>query len=260
MIVCCQHRSRWRTFWERLFAEYAIDPGNARACEIALIDAGCSELQLEQTAGAISNRLGECRLAFQRRFPKLSEQLELRGKPLKDRWNEVGLFLLSDIAHQIWREQPPEDWWPSRIDGLLVQPMRGGDGNYDTESRKFWVEAVLTDIDPTVPEVLRVAWLLTQIAIEIQMREKSSETVTGMPWALGRRSAGAVGGREGRNRDDHGLRSANFRCPGDLASGRRNDRKDHPEVVARVAENRVSDAGCPQSTRSHAQTSRRSTR
>ena len=173
------------TFWEQLFAEHAIDPGNARACEIALIAAGCSELQLEQTAGAIANCLGECRLAFQRRFPKLSEQLELRSKPLKDRWNEAGLFLLSDIARQIWQDQPPDDWWPSRIDALLVQPMRGGDGNYDTESRKFWVEAVLTDIDPTVPEVLRVAWLLTQLAIEIQMREKSSETVTGMPWALG---------------------------------------------------------------------------
>ncbi len=173
------------TFWDRLFTEYALDSGNARICEIALADAGCSELQLEQTASAISSCLAECRIAFHTRYPKLSEQLQLRSQLLIDRWQQVGEALLADIARQIWRDQPPDDWWPSRVDGLVVQPMRGGDGNYDTESRKFWIEAVLRDAQPTVPEVLRVAWLLSQLAIEIQIREKSSETATGMPWSLG---------------------------------------------------------------------------
>lgn len=173
------------TFWERLFAEYAFDPGNTRACEIALIDAGCSELQLDQTASAISSFLGECRIAFQQRFPKLSEQLELRGKPMKENWSQIGTNLLSEIANQIWRGSPPDDWWPSKVDGLLVHPMRGGDGSFDAETGKFWVEAVVNAPDPDVPEVLRVAWLLTQIAIERQVREQSSESATGMPWGLG---------------------------------------------------------------------------
>ncbi len=173
------------TFWDRLFAEYAFDPGHARICEIALTDAGCSELQLEQTAGAISNCLAECRLAFLARFPKLSEQLQLRSKPMIDRWKQVGSSLLSEIASQIWHHQPPDDWWPSRAVGLLVQPIRGGDGNFDADSRKFWVEAVLNDVDPAVPEILRVAWLVTQLTISLQMREKSSVAVTGMPWSLG---------------------------------------------------------------------------
>jgi hypothetical protein len=173
------------SFWQRLFAEYAFDSASQRAVEIALIAAGGSELQLEQTAAAISNRLGECRLAFQSRFPKLADQLELRIGPLKQRWNEVGSELLSTIANRIWDDQPPADWWPARVTGIAVQPMRGGDGDYDSDAVKFWIEALLNDADPDVPEVLRVAWLLTQLAIQIQMREKSSETVSGMPWTLG---------------------------------------------------------------------------
>ncbi len=173
------------SFWRRLFAEYAFDSASDRAVEIALISAGGSELQLEQTAAAISNRLGECRLAFHSRFPKLADQLELRLVPLKQRWDEVGSELLSAIADQIWEDRPPADWWPARVTGVAVQPMRGGDGDYDSDAVKFWIEALLSDADPDVPEVLRVAWLLTQLALQIQMREKSSETVSGMPWTLG---------------------------------------------------------------------------
>lgn len=171
-------------FWHQLISQHLDDGGNARALEVALLQAGCSELQLEQTAGAIANCLGECRLAFQKRFPKLTEQLKLRSKPLRDGWDKMGQQLLDNIARTIWKDDPPDEWWPPRVDGLLVQPLRGGDGDFDVASRTFWIEALLSDIDPEVPEVLRIAWLLTQLAIELQMREKSSETVTGMPWSL----------------------------------------------------------------------------
>lgn len=172
-------------FWQSLVAESAFEPGEQRACEIALMQSGCSELQLEQTASLIVNRLGESRMAFKSRFPKLTEQLELRGRPIRDHWGTVGPGLLNNIAKQIWDDSPPGDWWPPKINGVLVQPMRGGDGGVDVESRKFWIEALLTNADPQVPEVLRVAWLVTQLAIEIHTRERSSESSGSMPWTIG---------------------------------------------------------------------------
>ncbi|NNE00515.1 MAG: hypothetical protein HKN47_24635 [Pirellulaceae bacterium] len=177
------------TFWLRLLSETAFDPTNTRTCEIALLDSGCSKLQLEQTASVISNRLSDSRLAFQRRFPKLTEQLALRGRPIRDLWDTVGPGLLSNIAKQIWVGSPPNDWWPPRVDAVLVQPMRGGDGGFDSAAHKFWIEAVLTDSDPDVPEVLRVAWLVTQLAVETQTLERSSERTSErsgtLPWSIG---------------------------------------------------------------------------
>lgn len=176
-------------FWRRLIVEVAIDRsdgerGDARACEIALTDAGLSELQLEPNAQGVARLIGECRSVYASHLPKLSDQLRLRAGPLKQRWDSFGPGLLRAIAQRIWDGAPPVDWWPARIDGLMLQPIRGGDGGFDTDSQRFWIEAMLTDADPLVPEVLRVAWLVSRIAIESHTREKSGERSLRLPWTF----------------------------------------------------------------------------
>ena len=172
-------------FWQRLFDEIALDGENTQSCEIALVAAGCSEMQAEQTSNAIRNRLGECRIAFHRRFPKLAQQLALRSQPLCQRWEMIGPGMLTDVTKRIWGGVAPDDWWPARVEGLLVQPIRGGDGGYDPHATQFWMEAMLTDADPSVPEVLRVAWLVTRLVTEIHTREKSSAESVSLPWGIG---------------------------------------------------------------------------
>jgi hypothetical protein len=172
-------------FWQRLFQETAFDANNPRACEIALVAAGCSELQVEQTGKAIGSRLGECRVAFHRRYPKLAQQLALRSQPLCQRWEMIGPGILGGITKQIWGGVAPHDWWPPRIEGLMVQPVLGGAGGYDIDASQFWMEAMLTDVDPAVPEVLRVAWLVTRLATETHTREKSSAESISLPWGIG---------------------------------------------------------------------------
>ncbi len=171
-------------FWQRYRSGIIANDDSNRACAKALLSAGCSEFQVEQTAKAISSLLSECRLSFSRRFPKLGDQLELRARPLKQHWEMVGPGLLGNIQRQVWGDSLPDDWWPTRVDGLLVQPMRGGDGGYDTLAGKFWIEAMLTDVDPAVPEVLRVAWLVTQLAIESHFRDKSGDQTLARAWSL----------------------------------------------------------------------------
>ncbi|MFG0262233.1 MAG: hypothetical protein ACF788_07570 [Novipirellula sp. JB048] len=170
-------------FWSGLVAQSIHADAVDKACETALIAAGCSELQADQTSRAIVRQLDECRIVLSERFPRLSDQLELRSRPLKQRWDSVGRGLLNQIAKQIWGDSPPSNWWPANVDGLWVQPLRGGDGGFATDNPTadnpagktpaIWIEAMLTDAESSVPEVVRVAWLMTRVAIEHHIAEKS---------------------------------------------------------------------------------------
>jgi hypothetical protein len=162
-------------FWQHYRREVARTDDGRASCAAALLAAGCSELQLEQTTKAVSSRLSECRTQFQHRFPKLEDQLKLRGRPLSEQWNECGTGLLRQIQRRIWGTSPPDNWWPTRIDGLLVQPMRGGDGGYQLSPPSIWMEAMLTDADPAVPEVLRLASLVTGLAIERHLQDSAGQ-------------------------------------------------------------------------------------
>lgn len=170
-------------FWEQYLVEVLREEEMSQAVSIALMWAGCSEMQLEQTAKAITSRMSDARLGFLQRFPKLAEQLELRSKPLRERWDTYGAGLVRAVGRRVWGE-PPDDWWASSVTALMIQPMRGGDGGYDLERSRLWMEAVLTDVDPTVPEVLRMVWLVTRMAIDGYVRDKSSDQSLATPWSL----------------------------------------------------------------------------
>ncbi len=170
-------------FWEQYLLEIFRETEMQQACTVALMWSGCNEMQVDQTAKAITSRLSDARLGFLQRFPKLSEQLELRSKPLRERWETFGQGLLREVGRLIWGE-PPNDWWPSSATAMMVQPMRGGDGGYDVDRNKIWMEAVLTDVDATVPEVLRMVWLITRMAIDSHIREKSADQSLATAWSL----------------------------------------------------------------------------
>lgn len=172
-------------FWQRLMVEAAEDREDRSAIEIALVAAGCSELQLESIASAIHSHLRECRTVVQERFPKLAEQLVLRGRPLIERFDAYGPGLLRGVTDYVWDNCPPKDWWPPKYEGLLLQPILGGAGDYDAERERFWVEAILADVEPEVPEVLRVVYLITMATMGRHTRSKSGDSSHSIPWSLG---------------------------------------------------------------------------
>ncbi|TWU63086.1 hypothetical protein [Crateriforma conspicua] len=175
-------------FWDAVIRTAAVrkdGPVQRKAAikdyEQALLDAGGSELQSEQTASAIADLFSSAGSAFDRRFPKLNQQLELRGRPLREAWESYGPGLLNQISKKIWQGQPPDDWWPAKVNGYWVQPMRGGDGGVAPDGR-FWIEAMLTDAHRELPEVLRIAYLVTLIAVDEHIRQRSGEQWFTLPW------------------------------------------------------------------------------
>lgn len=190
-------------FWGHLIDEIVSCPNNPpltpQLCEVALLRAGHSQLQSDQTAASIFRSIDLCRQSIEKDSPRLAEQLRLRYAPLKQAYEGYGPGMLRSIGNQIWNGSPPKDWWPSRATIHAVQPLRTGAAGRSTNQTSVWIEAVLTDISPLVPEWLRLVQQLTEMAIDTHTRTHASHfsvagkddagranaATTELPWSLG---------------------------------------------------------------------------
>lgn len=170
----------WTSYLDRCVAGDV--PGIAVA--VSLVRSGCNEMQVDQIAKAIISRLNDARQLFFERFPKLDEQLPLRIQPLRQRWDAIGPGLIREIERQVWQNSPPSDWWPPAVTVSAVQPLTGGGGGFDPDADSIWIEAMLTDSDPAIPEVLRVVWLVTSLAIETHIRSRTGQRMISTAWSL----------------------------------------------------------------------------
>ena len=182
-------------FWNRLVDEVVSqdddEPLTPQCCEIALLRSGQSQLQSEQAAAAIFRSLNTCGQVLKTDLPRLAEQLRLRYAPLKQAFDAYGPGMLRAIGDQIWNGSAPNDWWPNKVIVHAVQPLHLGAAGNSTCQPSVWIEAVLTDISPDVPEWLRLVYQLTELAIDTHTRthasnasEKSSQNTTELPWSL----------------------------------------------------------------------------
>ncbi len=171
-------------FWSHYLHQIAAQRTIEFACTDALASASENQWNLDQTSKAISRRLINARDVFARKFPRVEDQLELRGQPLRARWDTFGIGLLQQVDQLIWQGGSSKNWWPPRVEGLLVQPVSGGAGSHDCDGKRFWMEAVLTDIDPTVSEVLRIAFLITSIAIDGYTKSVTENTRIQNLWSF----------------------------------------------------------------------------
>ncbi|MEM6689090.1 MAG: hypothetical protein AAF664_06660 [Planctomycetota bacterium] len=151
-------------FWQSYQSAIAGDAVIAEAVTSGLRSAGCVELQIDSMAAALSRLLREVHQVHHGMYPKLDGQLELRMRPLKDRWDTVGAGLMLSAAKQAWTIDAPEAWYPRRLTTHIVKPLVGGGGGVLDEA--IWIEAMLTDVDPSVPEVVRLAYLVVLDAME----------------------------------------------------------------------------------------------
>lgn len=163
-------------FWPDLVRAAAAGDADLDVCSSALIAAGCSPLSADAMAGAIASRLAEVRLVHNERYPKLAEQLALRGRPLREQWDGFGAGLLKRIG-----KLTHPSFLPKSATVLLMSPYRGGDGGLDASAARIWIEAMLTNPVADLPEVLRLAWLISQVGL-IEALSFGSEDSHGDPW------------------------------------------------------------------------------
>ncbi|QDV25001.1 hypothetical protein [Aureliella helgolandensis] len=144
--------------WEELLClapdEEGIPDFVARFCR----KCGCDT---DPNLNLLEHALRRVLVDFRQAFPKNPEEMRVRTGPLKLQWDARGPGLL----HTIGRFTVPDLIVESaRI--LLVQPILSGAGYVHFRTNRVHTEALLTDDDPELPEILRIAWMLAQLDFE----------------------------------------------------------------------------------------------
>jgi len=95
--------------------------------------------------------------------PKLPEELSFRVRPIREQWEARGPGLISAIGKRLAGCCDMD----IDIDILLVHPFVGGAGFAVPSRSAVVVEAVLANAQPSLPEVVRLAWLWAQVAMNL---------------------------------------------------------------------------------------------
>jgi len=145
-------------FWEQLFSLSAsVDFSGTLAERV------CSRVGLSATTykSRLAGILNECRRQFEQAYPQYTHEMTLRTGPVRDLWDGHGAGLLRWIGLVTAEPLAVES-----AQVVLVQPILGGMGYAHLSTNRIHLEAVLTHVDPRLPETLRTAWLLSQLDLD----------------------------------------------------------------------------------------------
>jgi hypothetical protein len=94
--------------------------------------------------------------------------LPLRERPLREQWEARGPGLLSHVS-----QITEEDLIVESAEVLLVHPALGGGGDAHLAANAVRVEAVLANPIAELPEVVRLAWLIAQLKLDLPLYSES---------------------------------------------------------------------------------------
>ncbi|MBN1590209.1 MAG: hypothetical protein JW888_11900 [Pirellulales bacterium] len=204
------------SFWNHLVPLSASIENNTQLVETVLRKALGYNGRAQALVGPLAGRVADVEAAVRRALPELVEQLADRAERLEQHWQQVGAAMLDLIARPI----DPRLIVP-KADVILVPAVCGGDGVAHLPYNTVRIESVETDPVPQLPEVLRLAWLLAQLNVDLPM---FSETI---------------------HRDHLPLVASLAMLPASLASGRELRLCDNDPATVRLAVDRWHLTGPP---------------
>jgi hypothetical protein len=115
----------------------------------------------EVLAPRLAGPLRELARAYLGQFTNLTHELELRSGPLREQWEARGPGLLAALARLV----EPQLLAPEAA-VVLVEPFLGGHGLAHLSYNSVTFEGVLVNPHEDLPEVVRLAWLLSTLHLE----------------------------------------------------------------------------------------------
>jgi len=132
-----------------------VDVAHLVRAALPVDDQGEGRRHLERIICSV-NEVGE---GIRRVLPGLRDELEHRIRPLREQWDARGPGLLHSL-----RSRTDDRLVLAEASVFVVHPILGGDGAVDPVHSALRIEALLTNTVPGLPEVVRLGWLLGQLA------------------------------------------------------------------------------------------------
>jgi hypothetical protein len=149
-------------FWRHLIPLSANLAGRRLLLDAAVTKTVGRGGRLEAIVSGLDGCLAAVEIANQSALPNLSEELALREKPLREQWEARGNGLLQQIS--LITE---EALIVPQCDVLLVHPALGGGGEAHLAYNSVRIEAVLANPVDELPEIVRLAWLIAQLQVDL---------------------------------------------------------------------------------------------
>jgi hypothetical protein len=118
--------------------------------------------RLDVFVSTLESKLAALDLAIKTALPTLADDLQLRERPLREQWEARGPGMLNRIANLT-----DEMLIVPECDVLLVLPAIGGYGEAHLPYNSVRIEAVLANPIHELPEVVRLAWLIAQLQLDL---------------------------------------------------------------------------------------------
>ena len=116
----------------------------------------------KDSAGRLAGCIADLESAWLREQPQLVDELAVRGRPLREQWEARGPGLMHTV-----KKLAGEDFVASSAEVVLVSPIVGGHGRAHLANNRVTFEAMLTNPNPQLSEVVRLGWLLTQLHVDV---------------------------------------------------------------------------------------------
>jgi len=155
-------------FWQHLIPLAGTRDHRRGFVETAVAKTAGRGPQFEQVVSGITAHVAALDVTVKAALPELANELSLRERPLREQWEARGPGLLTQIGCLT-----EESLIVPQCEALLVYPALGGGGEAHLAYNSARIEAVLANPVPELPEVVRLAWLIAQLQLDLPIYSES---------------------------------------------------------------------------------------
>ena len=149
-------------FWSHLLPQSARIENNRQLADVVLKKSLASAARAEVAVDRLAGRIADVEAAVRRVLPALVEDLTAASPAMRDAWETVGQGVLEDVGRLT-----DERLIVSSAEVNLVYPASGGGGMTHLPYNSVTIEVVAADPHADLPESVRLAWMLSQLNVDL---------------------------------------------------------------------------------------------